>query len=373
MATKKNEVIDALERAIRADAEWDHDFTPSPHDPYYVADKLAATPANLTQLREAADDPKCGAYARRALEKLAEAAHLDHDDESKDEIDIAEGRAYRARQVLENPTADLEARADAVVTLTELHHAADATQVLEYFIGERKVPPALSTVAWLAPHPRSDVLLGFDPPLMVVCEIVRRRRCAGMSTGVDGLHDRVLAVRAGSTESKEPFAVEWNARLAVELGLDADASHQPPLDVSDADVRFLEGFIETGATVALVSAYAIYAELLRRDPAHRHAAFQLAWIDRAFGSPMTEDRIAWLRSIGVWGWMLNELVEAPPEVVPGPRLAKQPLSSSRRFAERAWAAGLPSIAALYYRGGGWGRQLAATRAQAAAHIDRFWR
>ncbi len=45
------------------------------------------------------------------------------------------------------------------------------------------------------------------------------------------------------------------------------------------------------------SAYTTYSEVLRAEPS-AHAAFMLAWIDRAFGAPVVPSRVDWIRSLG---------------------------------------------------------------------------
>jgi hypothetical protein len=98
-----------------------------------------------------------------------------------------------------------------------------------------------------------------------------------------------------------------------------------------------------------------------------HAAFQLAWIDRAYGAPVTAARVDWIRGLGFTDDELLAEVARPVE---------RPLEGLRSLwdcgglrrheparAARAAAAGLPSLAATWCRDGDLDRA-------AADHLSR---
>jgi hypothetical protein len=114
-----------------------------------------------------------------------------------------------------------------------------------------------------------------------------------------------------------------------------------------ADKYFADGVLEDATQQK--SAYAMYAQVLAREPKNAHAAFQLAWIDRGFGTQITKERVAWLRELGVAGPLLDELARRPTSILHGTR------SSHRHVREpdpiralQADQAGLYSVAAHYY-------------------------
>jgi hypothetical protein len=114
-----------------------------------------------------------------------------------------------------------------------------------------------------------------------------------------------------------------------------------------ADKYFADGVLEDATQHK--SAYVTYAQVLARERSSTHAAFQLAWIDRGFGTPITKERVAWLRDIGVDVSLLDELVRRPQGILHGTR------SSHRHVREpdaaralQADQAGLYSVAAQYY-------------------------
>jgi hypothetical protein len=117
-----------------------------------------------------------------------------------------------------------------------------------------------------------------------------------------------------------------------------------------ADEKFLSGDIEDSSVES--AAHGAYGYVLLADPHSAHAAFQLAWIDRAFGSPITNERVAWIRALGFADPKLLETLATP--IVPLPGWHKHPhhhdneedLQSLAGHAERV---GLPSIAALYWK------------------------
>ncbi|WP_327004919.1 hypothetical protein OHA72_59600 [Dactylosporangium sp. NBC_01737] len=150
----------------------------------------------------------------------------------------------------------------------------------------------------------------------------------------------------------------------VRWALDAvDAARPARLD--DADDAFLRGRIES----TLGGAFTAYGAVLLARPS-AHAAFQLAWIDRAYGAPVTADRVAWIRGLGFADdGLLAELSRPVERPLEGLRF-QWDCGGSRRHdpgrAARAAAAGLPSLAAQ------WCRDDALDRA-AADHVARVRR
>lgn len=110
------------------------------------------------------------------------------------------------------------------------------------------------------------------------------------------------------------------------------------------------------------------------DPSHSVAAFQAAWIDRAFGAPIRAERLAWLARLGVGEDLLAELRGRPARTLHrhrswwtiGPHRRREP--DDDRRAERALAAGLPAIAAKLWSDAA---KAAAARAAARTQIERL--
>ncbi len=128
-------------------------------------------------------------------------------------------------------------------------------------------------------------------------------------------------------------------------------------EISWADRSFVEGSIDhtTGG------AFAAYAAVLREGPS-AHAAFQLAWIDRAFGVPITTERAAWIESLGCTDVaLLNELC-APVSPLTGLRLVNW-RSCKMSQVNQVLEAGLPGLAWTGSRDPG-------HRAAAEAHVAR---
>jgi hypothetical protein len=114
-----------------------------------------------------------------------------------------------------------------------------------------------------------------------------------------------------------------------------------------ADKYFADGVLEDASQQK--SAFAMYANVLAREPKNGHAAFQLAWIDRGFGTPMTRDRVAWLRELGVNGPLLDELTRRPTSILHGTRSSHRHVrQADAGRALQADQAGLFSVAAHYY-------------------------
>lgn len=157
-------------------------------------------------------------------------------------------------------------------------------------------------------------------------------------------------------------ALEARARVAtgdvlqrVEWML--EACRKPVFDLLElGDGEFVRGSIDhsTGG------AFGAYARALRFRPL-AHAAFQLAWIDRAFGVPVTERRAAWIRGLGFSDEGLLEELRRPVTPIEGGRFAWR--KCAQKDAARVAAAGLPGLAFS-------GSRDPAHRAAAEAHVAR---
>ena len=282
---------------------------------------------------------------------------------------------------------------------------------------------------WLAPLPGSERLAAELQPWNV-CELLRRRRCAGLTTdpavakgavrralddarsGGEALLVRLIRELGDDTllatlpdclgtyyvwernEADDPVLLLLGMKGAAGLAaLDAGIArstgkHQQHLTllraqlarwkrptwttVEAGDARYLEGHLELGtgprATTFDDSALAAYAAALLFDPRCAHAALQLARIDRGFGTPITPERLAWLRSLGVRDEALLSELATPVPPVQGERF--RPCGSSQlapAIAKRAEAAGLPSVAANCLHGEK--AEIARLRAAAQQQLD----
>lgn len=188
--------------------------------------------------------------------------------------------------------------------LMRLHHPADAADVLAEW--ERTLVAPVD-VPWLAPLPNSFKLVEHVDPRELF-ELVRRRRCAGLGAYGGGYAEWFL-----QREHRDATSRAFAARALDELrGIAPEGS------LEAADDRFVRGHHEDDDPDA--SAYGEYANVLVARPADAHAAFQLAWIDREYGSPITPERIAWLRSLGIRDEeLLAELAKPLTTFLPGPR------------------------------------------------------
>ncbi|MEV4517362.1 hypothetical protein AB0K00_51465 [Dactylosporangium sp. NPDC049525] len=286
-------------------------------------------------------------------------------------------------------------------------------------------PLSPGIVVRVAAHPESERLV---PRLVsrpgvaeALAELILRRRCAGLSTDPAPVHEflRRCVTEAGDRWPGPQFGATLPAAVAdlrdetllvhllpmlhehrlgpsefgalvaafasfgsagrelldrhqrqhpdvprVRWALDAvDTARRPRLD--DADDAFLRGRIES----TLGGAFTAYGAVLLAGPS-AHAAFQLAWIDRAYGAPVTADRVAWIRGLGFAGdGLLAELARPVERPLEGLRF-QWDCGEFRRHdpgrAARAAAAGLPSLAA------GWCRDDDLDRA-AAEHLARVRR
>jgi hypothetical protein len=172
---------------------------------------------------------------------------------------------------------------------------------------------------------------GFDPVLL----LLGKKGAAGLA-----LLDSVIAGVPGDERARMNLLRERLVRW-----------QRPGWTTLDgADARYLAGAIETledrPPHTPGDNAWEAYAAALLFDPHCAPAALQLARLDRGFGAPITPERIAFLRSLGV----VNErlLTELATPVIPltaaHPRLTSRPLFDED-LARREEAAGFPSLAA----------------------------
>lgn len=185
-----------------------------------------------------------------------------------------------------------------------LHHPEDAEDVLAAW--ERTLVSPVD-VAWLAPHPRSSVL--YDHlSVEETFELIRRRRCAGLGVHVGGAVEAMLEQPPRDEHAQRYAERARNERRGV----------GPTSTLEAADERFVLGHHEDSDPDA--AAYGRYASVLLAEPRNAYAAFQLAWIDRELGSPITSDRVRWLRALGVRDEaLLTELATPVPPFFSGPR------------------------------------------------------
>jgi hypothetical protein len=252
----------------------------------------------------------------------------------------------------------------AAELLSIVHLPEDAVRVLEVFTTHRSAPARMRGIRaeWLAALPGSVELFDLDLGAEDLFELVRRRRCAGLGSPLDRLRSLVLAAIADSDE--------MGARIAAELGgasfidelvgvlapsarrrLHAELRERMPMErsLARADELFVAGRLDDRPS-ATDNAFAQYANHLAARPWDPYAAYQLAWIDRAFGAPITDLRIHWLGLLGVASSLLDRLAARPRAFIPGLRSIVsrgQARAPSRSFADRAVAAGVPGLALAY--------------------------
>jgi hypothetical protein len=231
------------------------------------------------------------------------------------------------------------------------------------------LPPLV--VERVAAHPASEALVPrlIDRPGHAdgLGRLVARRRCAGLGTDpaplrsflTDSRNSGVATVIAELRD--ESMLVRLPPLLGVprehEAALRAVSSfgdrgrvllaedQRRELDVYEryrtsdfwlgaGDREFVQGRIEPYA-------FAAYSDALLLRPS-AHAAFQLAWIDRAFGMPITAERVDWIRALGFTDEaFLTELAEPVRQPLDGPRFVWE----RRDDPARKQAAGLPSAEA----------------------------
>jgi hypothetical protein len=271
-------------------------------------------------------------------------------------------------------------------------------------------PLSKGVVERVAAHPSSErlvpAMVGVPAAVGSLGALVMRRRCAGLDTDPEPLRAFLraymeeppgrwpgprygdaapTAVAALGDETMleylvpmlhvdRPATTEWNAVIRAfatfgahgRLLLQQQARRHPDVDrirwaldevdryrahdrrLEDADDAFLRGRVET----SLGGAFASYGHALLLEPS-AHAAFQLAWIDRAFGAPVTAERVAWIRALGFADEALLADVARPVErPLDGHRFrwdrgeSREP---DRGRAARAAAAGLPAVAMRWCR------------------------
>lgn len=222
----------------------------------------------------------------------------------------------------------------AVQILGILHHPDDAELVLAHHVarGETLTFQKTHDVAWLAGLPGSERLVPLLEPKSLF-ELARRRRCANLPTVARAQARALLAMER---------AEEWVARIAFELDDRALAAElatkrpskmieewtPPPMTRTTGDLRFADNRLDDTMLVDS-SAYAAYAYALRVNPGDAHAALQLAWIDRAYGTPITDERIAWLRALGVTDDELLEELAVPAAPIAGIRAPRREAEPQR--------------------------------------------
>ncbi|MFT3837978.1 MAG: hypothetical protein QM723_13410 [Myxococcaceae bacterium] len=194
-----------------------------------------------------------------------------------------------------------------------------------------------------------------DPELLPVCVSALAHRTAP--------YDALKAAMGvyGQPAIDALSALPANVPGAEQVRWLLDALKKPfPATLDSADRYFGDGKIDdwTG------SAFYSYAEVLQLRPS-AHAAFQCAWIDRAWGAPVPPSRVDWIRSLGFRdGAFLEELATPVPRPLWGIRAhLRRPEGEAL---ERVLEAGLPSLAFA-------GTRDARYREQTDAHLARVRR
>lgn len=154
----------------------------------------------------------------------------------------------------------------------------------------------------------------------------------------EALQNTLIACPPGERKKR----LEW-MRDAIER---RKVGMQEALDAADS--IFLRGRIEP----SVYGAFRAYGDVLLIGPS-AHAAFQLAWIDRAFGSEILPERIQWIQNLGFHDdTLLTELATPLPNPLYGMRFlwdGGETANDARRVTP-ALEAGLPSLAAHWSRG-----------------------
>lgn len=213
--------------------------------------------------------------------------------------------------------------AAAARILMRLHHPEDAEVVLDVLA---RHPLPRIDYAWLAPHPRSHELYA-GASVRDTLELARRRRCAGLP----------VALAWGERPLRDTEDRQFAPRVAAELA----GMVLAPTTADAADNQFLRMHLEDYEPDA--GAYGHYARLLLADPRDAHAAVQLAWIDRHYGSPITPARVAWLRELGVHDEALLAELAAPLASFVSDFRTRNPLAAGTQtdalaHLERVWIA-----------------------------------
>ncbi|MEU4156971.1 hypothetical protein [Actinoplanes sp. NPDC026670] len=227
------------------------------------------------------------------------------------------------------------------------------------------LPPLV--VERVAAHPASEALVPrlIDRPGHAdgLGRLVARRRCAGLGTDpaqlrafltdsrdsgvatvIAELRDESMLVHLlpflgvpreheAALRAVSSFGDRGRVLLAEDQRRELDAYERyrtPDFWLGSGDREFVQGRIEPYA-------FAAYGDALLLRPS-AHAAFQLAWIDRAFGVPITADRVDWIRALGFTDEaFLTELAEPVRRPLDGPRFVWE----RRDDPARKEAAGLP--------------------------------
>lgn len=316
-------------------------------------------------------------------------------------------------RALLSPSEAVRAKASKVLSRSA---QLDAEARLEAMV-VAGVATSVEDVAW---HPRSDVLI----PLLIakgnarwLAELVYRRRAAGLATEVTpalfafleakllrpdrsdfrfrehDVHDAARAVKELGEPRLVPALVAcvgpdnagyaWNSVVGalrsfrdrslellrarpqsvdqVRWAIEALEKHHVEPSLDWADQAFIEGKIDDDVTA---NAFGLYASCLRPTPSPA-AAFQLAWLDRAFGATITSDRLAWVRALGVRDEALLAELALSVVALTGYRSGWRKCETQAQ-AERALAAGLPGLAWTKTRS-------EAHQAAARAHVERVHR
>ncbi|WP_344506828.1 hypothetical protein [Dactylosporangium maewongense] len=232
----------------------------------------------------------------------------------------------------------------------------------------RQLFDAFRDELWGQRHWDSDFTPAPHEPDLKLRELVDGAGVAAVPEAIGALGDETLLVHLLPMLHEDRLSVsERNAVIAAfanygERGRALIGGEGAVRRIEDADDAFLRGRIET----TLGGAFDAYAGILLVEPA-AHAAFQLAWIDRAYGAPVTATRVAWIRGLGFAGEdLLAEVARPVQRPLEGLRIewdCGRPGKHHPARAARAAAAGLPSLA------NGWLRHEAHAQA-ARIHLDK---
>ncbi|MEU0561110.1 hypothetical protein [Dactylosporangium sp. NPDC006015] len=232
----------------------------------------------------------------------------------------------------------------------------------------RQLFDAFRDELWGQRHWDSDFTPAPHEPDLRLRELVDGAGVAAVPEAIGALGDETLLVHLLPMLHEDRLSVsERNAVIAAfanygERGRALIGGEGAVRRIEDADDTFLRGRIET----TLGGAFDAYAGILLVEPA-APAAFQLAWIDRAYGAPVTAARVAWIRGLGFADEdLLAEVARPVRRPLEGLRIewdCGRPGKHHPARAARAAAAGLPSLAS------GWLRHEAHAQA-ARIHLDK---
>jgi hypothetical protein len=250
------------------------------------------------------------------------------------------GEEHGVRGLFEHPEVAPIARIEALLESEDGSVARAAARVLLYgriqgherrFLELLRSPGSkidLIEIESIAPLGESGGLLEplvTERSFVLLIALARRRRQAGLATPLEPLRAllaEALGKRYRGSEREVGSAIELAAELAERVELApiiaaasrdhalhyspfiTDALHRYQVAVGDAagiwtlddaDQRFCDGRISESIRATAGDAY---DEVLLTDASNAHAAFQLAWIARVFGTPIEERRVHWIRSLG---------------------------------------------------------------------------